>query len=170
MPSVHPAKGLTIPQQIKRLFQEVRRLRQAFKRSGLGGFLTLEEALEIFPVKGFMAKIDGTAGATIQDSFNIASVSFQGSGVYRFNLTTSVIQGVTILDHVYPGSEVGIATSGDNAYSSHYVATQTAILPHWFEIQLTETFLVGMNLRVRTYDLQAGEFLYATGDINAGAP
>lgn len=132
-----------------------------------------EEVYTWLPVKGVMAILDGDItgqNPTITDEYNVASVTWLGTGNYRVNLDQTTILGDNIVTRIYPALTVIFAgTTLD--YGAE--VTGGSGPGGYIDIQVFIRTLQGQNINKTPVDLNIGDTLWLQGYLNvevAGVP
>lgn len=124
--------------------------------------------INMVPIKGLMLSIigAGTSAPAIQTSYNVASVTRTGVGVYSVTYQATTFFGTNIATDIIVTSGHVIAPS---AGSEFFVVSVTKGVGQTFDITVEEVVVGGGNkLEVQPYDLLATDSVDVSGLINAG--
>jgi len=133
--------------------------------------LIRERVVNAVPWKAFYLKVfgNGASDPTVENEFNIDTVTRVGAGLYRVTLTVAVIGTTEVLAEVYPSFQVAVAVPIID--TEYYVAELMNINSPAgiFDIQVWGFFVPNNGkLTLVEYDLLAADRLWMFADLNLG--
>lgn len=129
--------------------------------------------LQNLPWKAIYVKLDGNgvSNPTVVDQFNVSGVTRLGVGLYRVQLISEIIRGISFVDHVYVNDVVTVLAINQPADTEHFIVevADTDPTAGHYDLQVFG-FHVPPNdkLTLVPYDILPGDDLEFSGTLNLG--
>lgn len=121
------------------------------------------EVLTYLPTKGLMVQLEGqdTSDPLVRDdAYNVLSVVRQDVGLYRITPIQITVRGQSLAGNSYPSLVLGNTTTPETTSVEYSEGIG------YFDVQILEIYKAGSVVDVRPYDLQSGEYLWVSIDLN----